>query len=145
MDQEVNHPKPFGGIVDRLPQQRDAIFQSELIGIILTHKQRIVWANSYIQKVIGKNDVELSQHVIGHVFESKREFLKFANNGLVEINRANLFRDTIRLKDKNNNPIWLNVSGRLFDESAQEVVWILVNITPQKIAEARLIEAVRVA
>jgi len=145
MDQEVNRPNPLGGIVDRLSQQRDAIFQSELIGIMLTHKQKIVWANSYIQKVIGKNDVELSQNLISRLFASKREFLKIAKNALVEINRANLFRDTIRLKDKNNNPIWLNVSGRLFDESSQEVVWILVNITPQKIAEARLIEAVRVA
>ncbi len=145
MDQEVNRPNPLQSSIDRLSQQRDAIFQSELIGIILTHRQNIVWANSYIQKVIGKNDVELSQNPISNLFASKREFLKIAKNALVEINRANLFRDTIRLKDKNNNPIWLNVSGRLFDESSQEVVWILVNITPQKIAEARLIEAVRVA
>jgi signal transduction histidine kinase/DNA-binding response OmpR family regulator len=145
MDQAAKHPHLLQSSIDRLWQKRDAIFQSELIGIILTHKQNIIWANSYIQKVIGKNAAELNQNLISHLFANKRDFLKIAKNALVEINRENLFRDTVRLKDKNNNPIWLNISGRLFDENSQEVVWILVNITPQKIAESRLIEAVRVA
>ena len=145
MDREFSRPHPLQSSIDRLSQQSDVIFQSELIGVILTHQQNVLWANTYIEKVLGKNHAELSKSSINCLFVSRQEFLKVAKNALIEINRENVYRDTIRLKDKNHNPIWLNVSGRLLDKQSQEVVWVLVNITPQKIAEARLIEAVRVA
>ena len=145
MDRESSSPHPFQSSIDRLSQQGDVIFQSELIGVILTNKQKILWANSYIEKVLGKNHAELGKSSINGLFVSRQEYLQIAKSALDEINRENVYRVTIRLKDKNNHPIWLNASGRLLDEHSQEVVWVMVNITPQKIAEARLIEAVRVA
>lgn len=145
IDPEFSHPPRVQASIDKLSQERDVIFQSELIGVILTHQLNILWANSYIEKVLGKNGAELNRYSLHHLFASRLEFLKITKNVLLGISRESVYRDTIRLKDKNNNPVWLNVSGRLLDEDSNEVVWILVNITPQKIAEARLIEAVRVA
>ena len=145
MDREFSRPHPFQSSIDRLSQQGDVIFQSELIGVILTNRQKILWANSYIEKVLGRDHTELGKSSINGLFVSRQEYLQIAKSALDEINRENVYRVTIRLKDKNNHPIWLNASGRLLDEHSQEVVWVLVNITPQKIAEARLIEAVRVA
>jgi CheY-like chemotaxis protein len=131
--------------ISELKQQRDVILQSELIGIMLTQQQKIIWSNSYINKVLGLNEYEIKEKLINRHFNNRHDFLSIAKRALIDINRGSIFRETIKLLDKNKNVVWFNASGCQIREDSEEIIWILVNITPQKIAENRLIEAARFA
>ncbi|QWC97620.1 response regulator [Polynucleobacter paneuropaeus] len=131
--------------ISELKQQRDVILQSELIGIMLTQQQKVIWSNSYIKKVLDLNEDEIKEKLINRHFNNRHDFLSIAKRALIDINRGNIFRETVKLLDKNKNVVWFNASGCQIREDSPEIIWILVNITPQKIAENRLIEAVRLA
>ena len=135
----------MGARIGELEQQRDVLLQSELIGIILTSGQKILWSNSYINKVLGLSGPEIENKLVSQHFNARREFISLAKRALLEINRGNIFRETVKLLDKNKNVVWLNTSGCQLREDSEEIIWILVNISPQKIAENRLIEAARFA
>ncbi|QWD48450.1 response regulator [Polynucleobacter paneuropaeus] len=131
--------------ISELKQQRDVILQSELIGIMLTQQQKVIWSNSYIKKVLDLNEDEIKEKLINRHFNNRHDFLSIAKRALIDINRGNIFRETVKFLDKNKNVVWFNASGCQIREDSPEIIWILVNITPQKIAENRLIEAVRLA
>ena len=123
-----------------LSEQR-AILQSDVVGLLITQGSRMLWATPSLLRTLGYDWLDVEGLDIRFMFQSEDAFLLWVSGAYPVIHACQVFRTSIQLRHKNGILCWFDLAGTMFGEHAEQVLWSCVDISAQKMAEAKLIEA----
>ena len=124
-----------------LLSEQQTILRSDVVGLVITQGRCIRWASPSLLHTLGYEWLEVEGHVTRFIFHSEEAFLAAGEAAYAVILANQVFRAPMQLRHKNGSLIWFDLAGVKFGEYTDQVLWSCVDISAQKIAEAKLIEA----
>jgi diguanylate cyclase (GGDEF)-like protein/PAS domain S-box-containing protein len=120
-----------------------SIFESALIGITVVRYGHVFRCNGRLEEMLGHAQDTLIGASVRTLFPSDEDFSEAR-----QIFRTNLYtggtcRHERQLRRRNGQAFWARISGRAFDPLQVEAgsVWLIEDITDQRIAAARVQQA----
>jgi PAS domain S-box-containing protein len=134
---DITQRKELEAALARASSEREAIFNSALVGISFNVGRRIQWVNDKYQEMTGYSREEL-------VGKSSR--LLYADDATYESDgketRAKLVRDGVYIDERqfwrrNGETLWVQLAGRCVNDRNPDagVIWTLLDITERRKAE----------
>ncbi len=127
-------------ITDLLSEQR-AILQSDVVGLLITQGSRMLWVTPSLLRTLGYDWLHVEGLDIRFMFQNEEAFLSWGEAAYPVIRAYQVFRTSLQFCHKNGTLIWFDLAGTMFGKNSDQVLWSCVDITAQKSAEAKLIEA----
>ncbi len=124
-----------------LLSEQQAILHSDVVGLLITQNRFILWATPSLLIALGYDWLEFKGRESRFIFQSESDFLVFGEAAYPVILAHRVFRSPVQFRHKNGSLIWFDLAGTMFDENSGQVLWSCVDISAQKIAEAKLLEA----
>ena len=125
-----------------LLSEQQAILQSDVVGLLITTKNRnILWATPSLLNALGYDWIELEGRGTRLIFQSEEAFLALGEAAYPVILAHQKFRTQVQFRHKNGSLCWFDLAGTIFGEHSDQVLWSCVDISAQKMAEAKLMEA----
>ena len=120
---------------------QQAILHSDVVSLIITQNRFILWATPSLLIALGYDWLEFKGRESRFIFQSEEAFLAWGEAAYPVILAHQVFRSPVQFRHKNGSLIWFDLAGTMFDENSDQVLWSCVDISAQKIAEAKLQEA----
>jgi PAS domain S-box-containing protein len=124
-----------------LLSEQQAILQSDVVGLAITKGRHIHWATPSLVQTLGYEWFEINGRETRLLFQSEEAFLGWGEAFYPVILAHQVFRAPIQFLHKNGSLIWFDLAGTMFGENSDQVLWSCVDISAQKRAEEKLIEA----
>ncbi len=124
-----------------LLSEQQAILHSDIVSLHITQNRHVLWATPSLVNALGYDLPEVLEHDTRLIFPSEEAFLAIGKAAYPVIFAHQKFRTQAQLRHKNGSLFWFDISGTMFGEHPDQVLWSCVDISAQKIAEAKLIEA----
>jgi len=124
-----------------LLSEQQAILHSDVVGLLITQGRYIIWATPSLLDTMGYELLEAHGRETRFLFQSEEAFLALGEAAYPVIFARQKFRTQTQLCRKDGSLCWFDISGTMFGSHSDQVLWSCVDITAQKIAEEKLIEA----
>ncbi len=122
--------------IEQLLAEQKAIVENQLVGICITRDRKIVWANATFEAMFGYGKSELIGCSTRKLYLSEEHFLAI---GAAYVNIGN--NEVIRIQHefvrKDGQLLWLDMSGAVLYKEINEFLWVFVDVTERKLAEAQ--------
>ncbi len=121
--------------IEQLLDEQHAILENRLVGIVTVKDRKIVWANSTFESLMGYNNGE----VLGassRIFYVNDEDYQAVGKAYANIEHEGIVRAQHEFVRKDGRHIWLDISGAVLHAENGESLWIFVDATERKQAEA---------
>jgi len=127
--------------------EQRAIFESATSGIALIRDRRIVRCNAKLEEIFGYAPGELLGQPTRAWYSSEEEFAKGGAGVYEQLARSETHRREQLLVRKDASTFWCRLTGRAVDaaDAAKGTVWMLEDVTDERVAAEALREAKRVA
>jgi diguanylate cyclase (GGDEF)-like protein/PAS domain S-box-containing protein len=120
-----------------------SIFETALIGIAVVRHGRIARCNNRFDEILGYAPGDIFGQPVRLLYLSEQEFIQVRAEFSEHLVTGEAWRIEQRLQRRTGESFWARISGRVFD--AQDVhagsVWLLEDITEQKLASERIQQA----
>ena len=126
-------------------EEQSAILQSNLIGIARLQNRVYQWANDYFVGLLGYEVHEVIGNSSRLLYPDEDSFTNFGLDAYPIINSGNIYRAELRLKAKSGKFVWLTAAGTQYGNDPTESIWVFVDISAQKNAEAKMMESQQAA
>ncbi|MEO8856563.1 MAG: PAS domain-containing sensor histidine kinase [Burkholderiaceae bacterium] len=137
---DITPHKELEAALARASSEREAIFNSALVGISYNVNRCFEWVNDKYEEMTGYLRAELVGQSIRLLFRSDEEF-----ETNVRETRAALMQDGVyvcerRLRRRDGEMFWAQLSGRCIDgrDPSGGVIWTLLDITERRRAEVNM-------
>lgn len=127
--------------LQQLAAVQAAMLDNELIGIVRLHDRRALWSNLALGRIFGYEPEELTGQ------PTRLLYLDDASHGSVgaaayaALAAGDTYRTQLQMRRKDGSAIWIDASGMLMPTHPGESLWMMVDITPLKQAEAQRVKA----
>ena len=124
-----------------LQSEQHAILHSDVVSLHITQNRIVLWATPSLVRTLGYDLLEVLGRDTRSMFQSEEAFLAMGEAAYPVIIAHQKFRTQAQLRHKNGSLIWFDISGTMYGEHSDQVLWSCIDISAQKTAEAKLIEA----
>jgi PAS domain S-box-containing protein len=128
----------------RLMHEQAAMLDNELVGIIKLRNRREVWHNKAILRMFGYSSEELSGASARLLYPDDASFVALGSKAYPVLQAGGHFRAQLELSRKDGERLWIDMSGTLVSVEREESMWLLLDITSLKRAEALKLAAVQI-
>ncbi|HWT55114.1 MAG TPA: EAL domain-containing protein [Rhodocyclaceae bacterium] len=120
-----------------------SIFESALIGIAVVRYGHVFRCNGRLEEMLGHADGSVVGTSVRTLFPSQDEFAEARQIFRTALHTGSTCRHERMLRRQNGQAFWARISGRAFDPLQVEAgsVWLVEDITDQKIAAVRVQQA----
>ena len=124
----------------RASSEREAIFNSALVGISFHVDRRIQWVNDKYEEMTGYPRAELVGDTTGKFFADDQDFESEGRNAWASLSRGGVYVDERRLLRRDGKILWVELAGRCVNLQNPDagVVWTLLDITERHRAEENI-------
>jgi PAS domain S-box-containing protein len=134
---DITHRKQLEAALERTSSEREAIFNSALVGISFNINRRAQWVNDKFEEMTGYSRAELVGNSSRILY---RDDATFEADG--RLTRAALVKDGVyvderRFYRRNGEGFWVQLAGRCVHDRNPDagVIWTLLDITGRRQAE----------
>ena len=115
----------------RASSEREAIFNSALVGISFNVDRRIQWVNDKYEEMTGYRRAELVGGTTRKFFADDQDFEAEGRDTWASLSRDGVYVDERRLLRRDGKILWVQLAGRCVSLHNPEagVVWTLLDIT----------------
>ena len=120
-----------------------SIFESALIGIAVVRYGHVFRCNHRFEELLGHPRDALIGASVRTLFQGDDDFAEARQSFRHELRTGSTYRQERQLRRQNGQSFWARISGRAFDPLAVEAgsVWLVEDITEQRLAAARIQQA----
>lgn len=120
-----------------------SIFETALIGIAIVRYGRVFRCNERYETLLGYQPSDLPGVSVRTLFPSDQDFSLARLAFRETLKSGGIYRQEQQLRRRNGQAFWARISGRAFDPEAIEdgSVWLIEDITEQRMAAARVQQA----
>lgn len=138
---DITEEKQLNARVTLLPQKLNAIFDSDLIGIVQVKDRRILWANPAFAVMFGYTPEEIIGKSTRILYESDEQYQAFGESAYPVIHSGQTYRAELRHRRKDGTFGWHTINLRLVAPERSEMIGVCADITKQKESEISIIES----
>ncbi len=154
---EHEHNDEIGVLVDSIStmsntltetlRSREIILDNAVVAIAQLIDNRICWVNSHMCKMFGYSLDEFKGKSIEFLHAYPDDFKRMNLESFPKMFQGKTFESQYQLRRKNGSTLWCIINGKAIapDDMAKGVIYIIVNITEQKLAEQAILNAVEAA
>ncbi len=126
----------------RMAEQR-AVLSNSAVGIALVSKGAAIWANERMGDIFGFSVEEMQGHSTRPHFVTDDDHDRFARESHPLLAQGRRYVAERVMRARNGSAIWARLSGQAIDPDrvAQGVIWVVEDISDQKLVEQELIYA----
>lgn len=119
--------------------------KSTVIGIALIQAQKLLWANSTLENILGYPLSDMQGRSVSRLFKAEHEWTQFLPKVMATLEQQGTFNGELDLIRADGKPIWLQIHGARLprDEVPPVSLWTFIDITERKRAEAELFNALQ--
>lgn len=121
--------------LQQLAREQDAMLNNDLVGMARVKNRGAVWQNRALEHIFGYADGELDHHPTRALYLDDDSYA-MVGAGYAMLESQGRFRTQLKMRRKDGGEIWIDLSGA--PVSADESLWMLVDITAIKAGEERL-------
>ncbi len=120
-----------------------SIFESALIGIAVVRYGHVFRCNGRFEELLGHEINGLFGASVRTLFPSDEDFVDARMMFRTALHTGSTYRQERQLRRHNGQSFWARISGRAFEPLAVEAgsVWLIEDITEQRMAAARIQQA----
>lgn len=118
-------------------QRQQAMLDNELIGILISQAQRIVWTNAAMRRILACDDEVLAGQSLRTLYPDEASFQRVLDEAEPVLRSGGRYRTQLRARRRDGQPLWIDMHGTLLPGPAQESLWLLADITLLKESELR--------
>ena len=124
-------------------REQEVILQSTVIGIALMQAQKLLWANTMLENMLGYTHGDMHGRSIGVLFKAERDWTEFLPEVIATLDETGAYTGEMELIRADGQPIWLQLHGTRLPQSEGPPVslWTFIDITERKRAETELLNA----
>ena len=115
---------------------QEAMLNTDLVGIarISTHRQ-MLWSNRGFQRIFGYAEDEWHALTKRDLYPDRESYERFGAQAYPIMSAGGVYRGQQRMRRKNGDHIWVEVSGSRLAPNVDEVIFIFSDVTEQRAAE----------
>lgn len=124
----------------RASSEREAIFNSALVGISFHGDRRIQWVNDKYEEMTGYSRAELVGGTTHEFFADEQDFELEGRKAWASLSRGGVYVDERRLLRRDGKILWAELAGRCVNLQNPDagLVWTLLDITERHRAEENI-------
>ncbi|MGZ4954036.1 MAG: sensor domain-containing protein [Methylobacter sp.] len=122
--------------IEQLLAEQKAIVENQLVGICTAQDRKIVWANSAYEAMFGYNRGELIGCSTRKLYLNEEDY-QSVGKAYENIENNKIIRTQCEFVCKDGRRVWLDMSGTILHQETNELLWIFVDVTERKQAEAQ--------
>jgi len=122
--------------IEQLLTEQKSILENQLVGICTTRDRKIVWANAAYDTMLGYDKGELIGCSTRRLYLSEEDYLA-VESAYRDIEKNKIIRTQLEFLRKDGKHIWLDMSGTILHKASNQFLWIFVDVTERKQAEAQ--------
>lgn len=119
----------------RLARQQALMIENDWVGILRLHKRRIIWTNQALTTICGHEKKDLVGADTRLLYPDDASYAAIGQEGHHALRERGNFHTQIRMRHRNGELIWVDLSGTALSED--ESVWMLIDISGLKHSEAQ--------
>lgn len=125
---------------ERLLRMRDSILDNSLVAIVLMKGRTVDWINHHAEELFGYSLAEAVGRLSDFIYEHHEDFERLGREAPPVLRRGESYRAEYSYKRKDGSLFWGIISGKAIDPAnlAEGALFIIMDITPRKVAEQRL-------
>ncbi|MEX8517818.1 MAG: ATP-binding protein [Leptothrix sp. (in: b-proteobacteria)] len=127
----------------KLLREQAAMLDNELIAVVKLRNRRALWHNKGIQKIFGYTPDEFHGESSRVFYPDDASYLALGAAAYPVLRGGGTYRCQIEMVHKNGQRLWIDLSGVLFSAEADESLWLLMDITALKQAEAARVQSIQ--
>lgn len=134
---DITQRKELEAALERTSSEREAIFNSALVGISFNVHRRIQWVNDKYEEMTGYARAELVGQSSRMLYDSDARFEADGRATREVLERDGSYVDERKLFRRNGEAFWVQLAGRCVHGNDPDlgVIWTLLDITERKRAE----------
>lgn len=129
--------------VQSLMREKDAMLDNDLIGSVKSCVRVEIWHNRALDHIFGYGPGELSGKSASVIYKDDASFAALSEASYPILLSGGRYRTQIEMIRKDGAPIWIDLIGTMLDSGDGISLWMMVDITALRRAEASKIESVR--
>ncbi len=134
---DISPRKALEAALARASSEREAIFNSALVGISYNVDRRIQWVNDKYVEMTGYDREELVGHSTRLFYSDDESFQTHGQETVAALVRDSVYVQERRLLRRDGETLWVQLAGRCItpNNPAAGVIWTLLDITERRRAE----------
>ncbi len=140
---EITERKQAEARIQGLLREQQVIFDNANVGIVMVRRRQIVKCNQHLAEMFGYTGPDEIEGRLTEIFYcSPKDFKDIGDRAYSDLARTGLAQMEVRMCRRDGSDIWILLSGRPLNaaEPLEGSIWIYIDITERKQAEAELIE-----
>ncbi len=121
--------------------EQTSILANSIVGICRIRSRRFIWANDRVVDIFGYELDELLDRSTQLLYLSKRAFLEFGKIAYPMMKKGEIFDGEHKFRRKDGAVIWCRLTGRVVGEDPTDTIWVIEDVTENKLAEQALRES----
>ena len=119
-----------------LTAEQSAMLDNEVIGIVRLRDRRATWSNRALGRIFGYERDELLGQPSRMLYLDDESCRAIGDVAYPVLSRGKTYRTQLQMRRKDGSSVWIDLSGTLMPTHPHEAMWLMVDITPLKQAEA---------
>ena len=128
----------LSGQLQQLSHEQQAMLDTELIGITRLRDRRSLWTNRALETMFGYDPGELAGTPSRLLYLSQEAYDALGRDAYPALQAGLTYRAQVQMRKKNGDPIWVDLSGVLLAADKGESLWMMQDITEQKLHQQRV-------
>ena len=117
----------------KLAREQNLMLDNDLVGMMRVRDRSIAWNNRALDQILGYLPSELQGAPTRQLHLDDASYDKVCNAGGAALAAGRRFRTQIKMRKKNGDPVWIDVSGMAVSDT--ESLWMLADIEALKRSE----------
>ncbi|MFG6486768.1 diguanylate cyclase domain-containing protein [Roseateles sp. BYS78W] len=124
--------------LQQLTREQQAMLDTELIGITRLRDRRSLWTNRALEAMFGYEPGELAGAPSRLLYLDQEAYEALGRDAYPALQSGQTYRAQVQMRRKNGDPIWVDLSGVLLGSDSGESLWMMQDITEQKLRQQRV-------
>lgn len=128
----------LSGRLQQVTREQQAMLDTELIGITRLRDRKSMWTNRALETMFGYEAGELAGTPSRLLYLHQEAYDALGREAYPVLQSGLTYRTQMQMRKKNGDPIWVDLSGVLLTADKGESLWMMQDITEQKLHQQRV-------
>ncbi|MCP5246741.1 MAG: PAS domain S-box protein [Burkholderiales bacterium] len=128
-------------------RSREIILDNAVVAIAQLTENHFCWANQHMSHMFGYTLDEFKEQGLELLFANPDDYKRMNMESFPKLTQGKIFEGQYQFKHKNGTILWCFINGKSIEsaDATKGIIYIIVNITEQKMAEQAILKAAEVA
>ena len=129
----------------QLNVEQNAMLDNELIGMVKLRDRKAIWKNRALDRIFGYERDELLGQPSRLIYLDDQSHRALGEAAYPTLKAGGVYRTQMPMRRKDGSEVWIDLSGVVLSPENGDSMWMMVDITSLKQAEAERLESVATA